>query len=284
MKTNALILLGKTISYVSKLTNRGNGSTWPGHIALTLEKEFIQEIVKKSHLQIILVCGTNGKTTTSTTLAAMFTKSGKKVLQNTSGANLLNGIASSLLLSADKKGYIDKDVAIFEVDENALPLVLQTLIPHAIVVLNLFRDQLDRYGELDAIAKKWNDAFATLPSATKLILNADDPLIATLGKNVQADVCYFGLDEKSERKLPHAADSIYCSNCQHKLTYGAVYYSHLGNWYCTHCKNKRPRIEKIAPFFPFSGTYNKYNILAATLTARQLGVQKTSIDDALHEV
>src|SRR6185503_2431937 len=124
-----------------------------------------------------LVVGTNGKTTTTKILSTILQASNYNIFENTSGANLLNGIASSLLLHTNTQGKLTADYAIFEVDENNLPLVLKELTPTAIIALDLFRDQLDRYGELDSIAKSWAKAFTHLPSSTHLILNADDPLI-----------------------------------------------------------------------------------------------------------
>src|SRR5579872_4900447 len=123
MITILLVILGKSISRISKLLRRGNGSTWPGHIALMVNKHFIASLLKNSKTETIFVAGTNGKTTTSALLTSMFREDGKSVLQNTSGANLLNGIASSLLLNSSILGKIRQDVAIFEVDEGTLPLL-----------------------------------------------------------------------------------------------------------------------------------------------------------------
>src|SRR5271155_706662 len=145
MINSSLIILGKTISKISQTLNRGNGSTWPGHIALKVNANFIHDILKNSQTKTIIVAGTNGKTTTSGLIQTGLEKNGKTVFQNTSGANLLNGIASAILLNT-KNGKLNQDYAIFEVDENALPGVLKQITPDYLVLLNLFRDQLDRYG------------------------------------------------------------------------------------------------------------------------------------------
>lgn len=278
--------LGKTISTLSKLSNRGSGSTWPGHIALGLNNTYIKDLLQTAPTQIILIVGTNGKTTTGKILTTILQKQKKKVIQNSSGANLLNGIASSLLLGTTFSGDLQADYAIFEVDENNLPLVLKELTPKAIAVLDLFRDQLDRYGEIDSIAEKWEKAFEKLPSSTHLILNADDPLVAYLGQNTKAAVSYFGLDQTAENGADsqQAADSLYCPRCNNKLVFQKVFYSHLGVWKCHYCKLQRPLPALASTYYPLAGTYNKYNALAASLTAKTLGVSDDHILQALHTV
>lgn len=284
---NALItLFGKSLSFASRLSNRGSGSTWPGHIALGLNKIYIKELLQKAPTQIILIVGTNGKTTTGKILTTILEKNKKKVIQNSSGANLLNGIASTLLLNTNFSGQLTADYAIFEVDENNLPLILKELTPKAIIALDLFRDQLDRYGELDSIAQKWQKTFAKLPVSTQLILNADDPLVAYLGRDTKATVSYFGLDATIQegQALQHAADSLYCPKCNNKLQFQKIFYSHLGQWKCPYCKLQRPLPHLATSYYPLVGTYNKYNTLAAALTAQTLGFNSMNIQQALHTV
>ena len=279
------------------MANHGNGSTWPGHIALSINKHFIKDILatndqgpaspdaSQGGLKTILVVGTNGKTTTSLMIQTILQTDKKRVLLNNSGANLLNGIASTLLLNSNLSGKLPYDYAIFEIDENTLPLVLKQLTPHYIVVLNLFRDQLDRYGEVNSIAKKWHTAMHKLPSSTTLLLNADDPQIAYLGfspsvianevkqsqtekialsplapRNDKPNVFYFGLDDKKlgTSSSQHAADSTYCPNCGKKLVFSTTYYAHLGQWHCASCKYTQPRLSlATAPAYPLFGVYNR---------------------------
>ncbi len=281
-----LINSAKTISTLSRFFNLGNGSTWPGHIALSINPHIIEDLLTHPQAKVIVIVGTNGKTTTSRMLTTILRENGQHVIQNTSGANLVNGIASTLLLNTNTHGKLVADYAVFEVDENSLPLLLNHLTPHIIIALNLFRDQLDRYGELDSIAKKWHSALKDLPSTTNVILNADDPLIAYLAKDVAADVHYFGLDhtKKEQKSLEHAADSIYCPQCNSKLTYKKIFYSHLGIWECPHCHVKRPQPQISESYYPLPGTYNEYNTLAAVLAAKILGISDKSIDAALHTV
>ena len=267
-----LILLGKLIILFSRLSNRGNGSTWPGHIALLVQKTFLQSILRSNpSLKVVFIVGTNGKTTTGKMITTIFEKNSKKVFQNTSGANLLNGIASSFISHANIFGKIHEEFAVFEVDENTLPLVTSQITPFAVIALNLFRDQLDRYGELDSIAKKWKKALEKLPQSSFVVLNGDDPQIAFLGDSLKAQVLYFGLEDKAklQKTLQHAADTIYCPRCTHKLVFEGTYFSHVGIWHCPSCKLKRPTpsIKKITS--PLPGIYNAYNT-AAALTFSQI--------------
>ncbi|MCL4354110.1 Mur ligase family protein [Patescibacteria group bacterium] len=279
-----IILFGKTFVKLSRSLNLGSGSTWPGHIALKLNKKFIQDILKNNKIKIILIAGTNGKTTTSKLIQEILIKNNVKVFQNNSGANLLNGIASSLIQEASLNKELKKEFAIFEIDENSLPLVLDDVIPDYLVILNLFRDQLDRYGEIDTIAKKWKESIGKLNKKTKLILNADDPLIAFLGHEDKLETKYFGLNEQSLSKIQHASDSVYCPNCGTKLSYDAIYFSHLGDWKCLNCKFSRPKITKFENLnYPLLGNYNKYNILAAALTVNCIGITLEKINKALVE-
>jgi UDP-N-acetylmuramyl tripeptide synthase len=243
-------------------------------MALKMNKHFVQDLLKASDMQIIVIAGTNGKTTTARMLKTILEKNAKKVFLNESGANLLNGIASSLILHS-KNGTLPYDFAIFEVDENALPKLLEEVTPHYIILLNLFRDQLDRYGEVRTIAMKWKSVVESLPSRVNLILNADDPQVGFLGEGVKAKVFYFGLEDINlhQLKRDHAVDSIYCPRCQAPLTFTVHYYAHLGNWHCERCSAKisGPIFSKF-PLFPLSGIYNRYNTLAAALTTSLIGI------------
>lgn len=280
-----LILVGKLIIKFSKFTNLGNGSTWPGHIALFFNKNFIKEMLtaNSQKQKTILIAGTNGKTTTGKLIQTILERNSKKVFQNQAGANLLNGIASSLIQRSNIAGRLNYDDAIFEVDENTLSLILKEITPSFLILLNIFRDQLDRYGEINIIAKNWKKAIGDLSPKTTLLLNADDPQIAFLGKDFAGRVFYFGLNDPklSLKEKQHAADSIFCPNCNSRLVYKTIYFSHLGDWQCTKCSNKRPRLEpgeklvnEITKDLKLYGTYNKYNLNAAVLFA-----QKNNIDN-----
>ncbi|HWY80223.1 MAG TPA: MurT ligase domain-containing protein [Candidatus Sulfotelmatobacter sp.] len=279
-----LITVGKTISQISKRLNRGHGSTWPGHIALKGNKNFIRDILAKSKIKVIIVAGTNGKTTTSGLIRTGLEKNGSTVLQNESGANLLNGIASTILLNTNTHGDITQDYAIFEVDENALPLVLNQIAPDYLVLLNLFRDQLDRYGEINTIVQKWHDAINKLPKTTKLIINADDSQIAYISLTSQLDSLYFGLNVKKTKQSQYAADSVSCPKCGSELIFETTTFSHLGNWQCNSCGLHHPKIEMIHfAHYPLSGTYNKYNTHAAAVVLKNLKMTDEQIYDSFKQ-
>lgn len=263
-----------TTSFVSRIITAlhlGAGATWPGEIALTFSPSILTSLSK--NLNIILVVGTNGKTTTSLMISQMLKEQGFTVVHNNSGANLLNGVISALIQQ------LHADWGVFEVDENSLPLVLKYVTPKAIVVLNLFRDQLDRYGEVDVIVEKWRKALASLDSGNQriksyqLILNADDPGVAWLGKD-HKNVSYFGLNDKTKfiKTKEHATDSTFCPKCGNRLIYDGAYYSHIGLWRCIKCGNKRPEptVSKWPTVLP--GLYNQYNTLAAVATLQTLGI------------
>lgn len=282
-KDTVAIGIGKTVSRISKILGLGAGATWPGEIALSISPHILAPLAKQFRHGVILVVGTNGKTTTALMVKTILHFEEMNVVYNASGANLLNGVVSACLGASSWHGKIQADWGVFEVDENSLPIVLRYVKPKEIIVLNLFRDQLDRYGEVDTIAEKWKKAFSILTGETTLILNADDPLIASLGKNIHASTVYFGLTEKSEQGsgFEHATDSIFCLFCGSRLTYRANYFSHLGDWYCSVCGEKRPALALSSWESPLPGLYNKYNTLASVLAAQTLGIHSSHIKESL---
>ncbi|MBI4096683.1 MAG: DUF1727 domain-containing protein [Candidatus Levybacteria bacterium] len=281
------IIFGKIVNFFIRTFNLGSGSTWPGHIALSVNKNFIKDLLgKNQNLKVILIAGTNGKTTTGKLIQTILDKNNKKVFQNTAGANLLNGIASALIINSNLSGKIDKDFGIFEIDENTLPLILKEIEnPDFIILLNLFRDQLDRYGEIDTITSAWKKSLDSLSSKTTLILNADDPQIASLALRLKGvNVKFFGLNDANLTtfKVQHASDSLYCPECKSKLSYSSVFYSHLGIWECLECKNARPKLNYYnSPIYPLAGIYNHYNTIAAVSLSRQLNISEKDIPPAL---
>jgi len=233
--------MGKSVSWFSTTLRVGAGATWPGEVALTLSPDILKPLAIQFRHGVILVAGTNGKTTTALMMKTILHYEELKVISNNSGANLLNGLVSACVKQSSVSGEIFADWGVFEVDENSLPIILKYVTPKFIILLNLFRDQLDRYGEVDVIAEKWNKAVNLLGDDTTLICNADDPLIAFIGKQAGCEAEYFGLTEKSHQDggIEHATDSIFCLNCGSRLSYTNYYFSHLGDWYCRTCGEKR---------------------------------------------
>jgi UDP-N-acetylmuramyl tripeptide synthase len=309
---NFIFFIGYIVSWISKAFGFGAGATWPGEIALRIDPHILSKFLPKINKGIIIVAGTNGKTTTSLMIKKIFTDQGFTVLHNASGANLLNGIVSSFL-SESRDSY---DYAVFEVDENALPGVLrhvtmskgQKLI---IVLLNLFRDQLDRYGEVDTIARNWLTTLKKLDKETTVLINGDDPHLAFIGKqinnrhsreggnlsgktwipaqdrndNKNQNIFYFGLGDPHYYlpKMQHATDTIFCPSCGNRLTFIGVYFSHLGEWSCSKCSFTHPSLSIKASQVesPMEGTYNIYNTLAATIASKQLGISDTVISNSI---
>lgn len=277
------VFAGKCVSWVSKTLRLGAGATWPGEVALTVSPSILSPLGSSLGEGIVLIVGTNGKTTTSLMLSQVLTGQGKRVIHNASGANLLNGIVSSFIVQQDWLGRTQAEWGVFEVDENSLPLVLRYITPRAIVVLNLFRDQLDRYGEVDVIIEKWEKAIQALSKETTLILNSDDPGVAHLGKGARGNVVYFGVNDKTKflKTAEHATDSTFCPECGSRLVYEGVYYSHIGIWKCPKCGLNRtnPSVFSFPSALP--GLYNQYNTLAAVATAEAIGFDHKTLTTAL---
>jgi len=294
-----LVLIGKLIYFISNTFNLGSGGTWPGEVALYFQPKILDYFFSQVKKGIILIAGTNGKTTTARMLRQILTQFDKghyRVIHNDSGANLLNGLVSAFIQQSSWIGKIDTDWAILEVDENTLSLVISNLKPQTsnkqkviVVLLNLFRDQLDRYGEIDVIAGKWSKALKKLPKDAKIVLNADDPLIAHLGMTsrpgLKAGVYYFGIDDTKSflPEMEHATDSIFCLSCGNRLSFEGIYYSHLGIWRCEKCGEKRPEPDISKWSSPLPGLYNQYNTLATVIVAKSLGINDKQIKEALSD-
>jgi UDP-N-acetylmuramyl tripeptide synthase len=285
------LTLTKAVAWLIRVGRLGHGFTWPGEIALRLDRRFIRRIMERNaRIKSVVIVGTNGKTTSAKIARHVLLKNGWRVIGNETGANLKNGIASALIQSAGPTGKIEADAAIFEVDENVLPLLLSDFFPDAIMILNLFRDQLDRYGEVNTIALKWQEALAGLSKKTTLIMNADDPQIAYLGRTLAGlSVAYFGLskDLMKRRAVPHEADSLYCPGCGLRLSYEAIAYSHVGDFRCAGCGFSRPReVVDCSPKVrsPLLGLFNRYNVNAVALMIHTVfGVPLEKIDEDVHD-
>jgi len=266
-----ILALTKTAAFVIRTSRVGHGFTWPGEIALRLSRRFIRTMIEKNPgMKTVVIVGPNGKTTSAKIVRHVLSKNGYRVIGNETGANLKNGVASCLIENANLFGRIDADTAIFEVDENVLPLILSDFHPDAIMVLNLFRDQLDRYGEVNTIALKWQEALRTLTAKTALIMNGNAPQIFYLGKSLGGlSVTFFGLRKEAMKKrtIPHEADSLYCPECAERLSYSAVAYSHIGEFFCEGCGFRPSNIVDYSETVtsPLLGLFNRYNTNAVAL-------------------
>ncbi len=291
------LALARAVGAVSRLRG-GGASSAPGKVLMRLDPNAIGELGARLSRGSVLVSATNGKTTTSAILAAILQRAGVSLVNNQSGANMAGGIASTLLAAARQKGEIAGELGLFEVDELWLDSLAAQLHPRAILLGNLFRDQLDRYGELETIADRWAVAVHTGPARdSTLVLNADDPAIADLGRERDAPVLYFGVEDDSLALagMAHAADAKHCRHCGAPYVFDAVYLGHLGHYHCPSCGQTRPaptvtathvtlqgvhaaasrfRLLQAKPRSPSSlpGLYNVYNALAAAALATALEV------------
>lgn len=284
-----ITIIGKLITFISRNFKIGNGGTWPGEIALRIKPDIYPFFTEQVKEKIILIAGTNGKTTTAKLVSELLFRSGKstgRIIYNNSGANLLNGLVSAFIQNADDSGQIQADFAVLEVDENTLSQVAVNDKKIIVVLLNLFRDQLDRYGEVDSIVRKWQQALEKLPEEALVILNADDPQIAFIGKNLKCSKSFFSLNrpDKYLKCSDHASDSTYCPACGGKLTYKGIYFSHLGDYVCSKCTFVHPQTESESWNSPLPGLYNQYNILAAAAVAKGLNIPKEKIKNIIAKV
>ncbi|MEH2233661.1 MAG: Mur ligase family protein [Nostoc sp.] len=280
------VSVAKSVTFIVRSLRLGAASVLPGSIARRIEPRLLQLLSQQVKNGVILIAGTNGKTTTALLLCTILERKGFRVTHNSTGANLENGLMTALLESTNLLGTLNTDYAILEVDENIVPRVLAPLQPRIILCLNLFRDQLDRYGEVDTISKRWTKVISTLPAETVVIPNADDPTLSNLGQQLPQRVLFFGLNEPEHylEAIPHAVDSIYCPKCGHSLDYKGVYLSHLGDFTCPKCgfSKSKPTLESNEWSQILVGLYNKYNTLAAATAAIELGVDEATIRDTIN--
>ena len=284
------VFAAKTITSTIRTFKLGAASVLPGTIGKRLHPQILTMLSQQIKYGVIVVAGTNGKTTTSLLLRGILEKDGWKVVHNEAGANLVNGLITTLLEHTSLTGKLKADYGILEVDENVIPLVLPQLKPKYILALNLFRDQLDRYGEVDTITYRWRKVIAELSSDSILVVNGDDPALAYLGQQLEQgenpkQVKYFGLTEPELYldKMPHAVDSIDCPNCGTALDYKGFYLSHQGDFNCPKCSFTKSKLSIDSKEWPqvLIGVYNQYNTLAAITTMESIGISKPVILDTI---
>ncbi len=292
---------GRATHFITRRTGRG-GTVLPGHVIRRIEPAILELITTMLPLGTVLVSGTNGKTTTTRMLASIARAGGLRPIHNRAGANLLAGIITATAEHADLLGHPTGDIGIFEVDEANVPAVAAATHPRIIALTNLFRDQLDRYGEVETVAQTWRTAVAKLDSDATLVLNADDPIVAQLAEGAPCRVVSFGVDDPSigHAHASHEADKRLCSRCGSRILYERAFYGHLGHYHCPECGWSRPTpdvritevqepvdgatsytIEAGGEPLPLSlrlvGLYNAYNALAAATIALTLGIGRADI-------
>ncbi len=290
-------LVARSVGVASRLSGKGGGTTLPGRVLNTLNPGAGARLAKKLAQGSAVISATNGKTT-SAAMAAAILSSRFRLAGNPAGANLSSGVATALLHTRGA------DLGLFEVDEAALPRVAAALRPRALCLGNLFRDQLDRYGELEMLAERWRGVVAGLAAESTLIVNEDDPQLAQLAREREG-VIRFGIeDARHGGPLPHAADARYCSNCGVAYDYQLAYVGHLGEYSCPGCGFERlkPDIwaeqialegligssfhlhlpeETMKVRLGLPGLYNVYNALAAAALGHALGASASEIASGL---
>jgi UDP-N-acetylmuramyl tripeptide synthase len=296
--------LARLLRAASRRLGRSGATTAPGRLLLRLSPGSLERMAKDVERGSVLVSATNGKTTTSAMIAGALERAGERVVHNRAGSNMSWGVATALLDAGSEPGQL----GLFEVDEAWLPAVAKAVRPRAYLLANLFRDQLDRYGELELLADRWAELVASEAASgrdVRFVLNADDPLVADLGRD-RPGVTYFGVEDDSQALpgLQHAADSKHCRNCGHPYEYEAVYLGHMGRYCCPGCGRERPRPSVAATkvelrgmtgsrvglrtpageldlTLPLPGLYNVYNAVAAAAVALELGVPLAAVGEAL---
>lgn len=238
MKRLIAIYLGKLLSAAGRMLGKKSSSS-PGEIALKICPNLISDMNKRVANKIIVTCGTNGKTTTNNVICSALESKGYKVLCNRVGANMLSGVATAYIETAGafKKTYAD--FACLEIDEAYAKIIFKYIKPDVMVITNLFRDQLDRYGELDGTVKLINDAIEMADGVT-LVLNADDPVCVRFSQNENARTLFYGVSEKVLDAKDTTKEGRYCPICGGELSYNYSHYSQLGDFFCRECGYKRP--------------------------------------------
>ena len=302
----AKLAVARAAGSLSRRTGRGGGTTLPGRLLLRLSPNAITELGSRLGRGSTVISATNGKTTTAGMLAAAMQAAGRPPVHNRAGSNMTWGVATALLSEQGDEG-------LFEVDEFWLGQVVDELEPRALLLANLFRDQLDRYGELERLADDWAQVVQTRAGRSAFVLNADDPLIADLGRdadlNRRPDVTYVGVEDTSQAlpELQHARDAKHCRRCGAPYSYSAAFVGHLGHYTCPNCGADRPAPDVAAESvrlhgmkgstvgvrtpagttqlkLPLPGLYNVYNALGALAAALELGIGLETAVGALESV
>jgi UDP-N-acetylmuramyl tripeptide synthase len=305
---DAKLAAARAAGALSRRTGRG-GTSLPGKLLLRLEPDAVGSLAARLPNGSAVISATNGKTTTAAMVASILERGGHALVHNRAGANMAGGIAGTLLEAARPGGAIAGDTGLFEIDEFWLDRLVPQLHPRALLLANLFRDQLDRYGELETIADRWAGVVAGAPDTT-LVLNADDPLVADLGRErTGAGVVYFGVEDPGVALagMAHAADSKHCRRCGAPYRYEHVFLGHLGHYHCDACGAARPapsvaaervvldglrgaRVTLRLPSatvdvrLPLPGLYNVYNALAAAALTTALGAPPADVVAGLEAV
>ncbi len=297
MRKLLAIWAAKLAGVAGRLVGKKSSST-PGAIALKLCPNLIRILSKELNCGVVCTCGTNGKTTTNNLLNSALKQCGYATVCNDLGANMLSGVAAAFAKSCNMFGKLRADWAVLEIDEAFARKVFAHLTPDYMIVTNLFRDQLDRYGEIDTTMALLNEAISMHPNLT-LILNGDDPLSSRFGEGRHA--YYYGISEQVLPQTEETQEGRFCAKCGKEQEYHYTHYSQLGDFYCPHCGNHRPEIDFAATNVDLSGSmkftvnqttpidvnyrgfYNIYNILAVYSALQVMEIKNRGFNDILSD-
>ena len=301
-------MAGRAAAVLSRRLGRGGGTVIAGHLVPRIAPTALRDVTRSLPNGSIVVSGTNGKTTTTRLISHILRSAGMRPIHNRAGANLLTGLFTAIAQGTDWQARPRGDIGLFEVDEATVPSALQHIQPRVLLLHNIFRDQLDRYGEVHFVADLWRDAIRRLPPTSTVLLNADDPLVAGLPTSSAnaAKILTYGIADPGVgvAALPHAADARMCPRCGAPLLYDVFFYGHLGHYACSRCEFARPTpavsatsVELlgdegsnmtvatpdgvIRARLHLPGLYNVYNALAALAVCTALGVQRVTIAQGL---
>ncbi len=307
LRTLAAVAAAKLVTVFLRIRGSG-GSTLPGRLARRIQPCILKKLAAQHTRGNVVISGTNGKTTTAKMMADIMQRVGWKPAHNRTGANLIYGITSEFIHKATLSGRMRTDIGLAEVDEATMPEAVADLMPSVAVITNFFRDQLDRYGELETTVSYVNKGLDAMLDASTLVLNADDPLVAALANKPRLRTLFFGVEDAQSAGEAHSVvgEIGRCARCGKQYEYSAVYYAHLGIYHCASCGYRRPKptvaltkytslgpegslLEIDTPEGSFEtelrvpGFYNAYNVLAAVGCALALGIEIHHVRDALSE-
>lgn len=297
IRTVIAIAAGKLLICLSRILGN-QGTDFPGRVARKIEPYILEKLAANVKEEIYIITGTNGKTTTTNMIARILEEKEYSFVHNRAGANMITGITTAFIKEADILGKRPFEYALLETDEANVPLLLKELTPRVVLITNFFRDQLDRFGELDRTISLIKDAVRD--TDIELVLNADDPLVVHFHNETGLHCWYYGFDDTKYDVFEgeESREGRFCAFCGAELQYERFHYAQLGKFHCLNCGGHNPRrnftghnllmspeisfaVNNLEIYSPYLGFYNAYNILAAVSVAKLVGIQDDIVQRAI---